>query len=83
MERRAFNITIYISMAKVCSVLFCMLGAFATCVYSLPAHSEGCPGLDDVAGDRAAVVPTRFPGELGSAICDLLHRYSVRGPGGT
>lgn len=45
----------------------------ATCVDSLPAHCKRCSGLDDVAGDGAAVVSSRSPGKLGCTVCDLLH----------
>lgn len=50
----------------------------ATCVNSLPAHSKGRSCLDDVTSDRAAIVPSRSPGKLGSAVGDLLHCYFVR-----
>lgn len=54
-------------------------GAFHyTCVNSLPAHSKGRAGLDDVAGDGAAVVPSQSPRKLGRAVCDLVHCHFVR-----
>lgn len=54
-------------------------GEVATCVHRLPAHGEGRASLDDVAGDGAAVVSPRAPGELGGAVRHLLHRHSVGG----
>lgn len=42
-------------------ILFFMQRISSTCVHSLPAHSEGCPGLNDIASDRAAIVSARAP----------------------
>lgn len=50
-----------------------------TCVDPLPAHGEGGPGLDEVAGDGAAVVAAAAPGQLGGAVGHLLHCHRVRG----
>lgn len=44
-----------------------------TCVYGLPAHSELCASLNDVARYGAAVVSSGRPGQLGCAVCDFLH----------
>lgn len=44
-----------------------------TCVNPLPTHSERSPGLDEVIGDGAAVVSAGAPGQLGCAVCHLLH----------
>lgn len=49
-----------------------------TRVCSLPAYGERGPGLDDITGDRAAIIPSGSPGQLGGAVCDLLHGYLVR-----
>lgn len=48
------------------------IGVLPTCVNSLPAHSEGSSGLDEVIGDGAAVVSTRAPGQLGRTVCNFL-----------
>lgn len=49
-----------------------------TRVCSLPAYGKRGPGLDDITGDRAAIIPSGSPGQLGGAVCDLLHGYLVR-----
>lgn len=54
-------------------------GLSLTCVDPLPAHGEGGPRLNEVAGDGAAVVTAAAPGQLGSAVGHLLHRHRVRG----
>lgn len=53
------------------------LGVLPTCVNPLPTHSKGCPGLDEVIGDGAAIISTAAPGQLGCAVCHLLHRHRV------
>lgn len=58
-----------------------LLWAPPTCVHLLPAHGERGPGLDEVIDDGAAVVSAAAPGQLGGAICHLLHRHRVWGAG--
>lgn len=58
-----------------------LLWAPPTCVHFLPAHGERSPGLDEVIDDGAAVVSAAAPGQLGGAICHLLHRHRVWGAG--
>lgn len=53
-----------------------------TCIDLLPAHSERSFCLNDVVGDWAAVVYAGAPGQLGCAVCHVLHRHRVRGGGG-
>ena len=64
--------------AGACIAAVCLY--IRTCVHLLPAHSEGGPGLDEVAVNGAAVVLAGAPGQLSRAVRYLLHCHCVRGP---
>jgi len=58
-------------------LLWNKMEALPTCINPLPAHGEERPRLDEVTGDWAAVVSAGTPGQLGCAVCHLLHRHRV------